>query len=38
MPERADDGLEGLSLPAELLGALVVAPDVRVFDELDDFA
>ena len=32
--ERADDCLEGLLLLAELLGALLVAPDARVAEEL----
>jgi hypothetical protein len=32
------DGFEGLALAAQLLRALVVGPDGRVFDELDDFA
>jgi len=32
------DGLERLALAAQLLRALVVAPDRGVFDQLDDFA
>jgi hypothetical protein len=38
MLQCADDGFEGLAFPAQLLRAFVVAPDVRVFYEPDDFA
>jgi hypothetical protein len=38
MAEVVHHGFERVALAAQLLRALVVAPDGRVFDELDDFA